>query len=239
MCVCVCYGNLMTFNYITIKHLRHCKRIRNVKSYNGKYAHTQWLWWWYGSGAEATAWLLFCRQMFCVAKNAGRRTHIHIWRFMPTCIFQHAVCWIVTEMEKKLCWHNGNLLFMTWVFFRYRVSKQNLVNEREREGFFRFSRLAYFTFNADADLCSVFVSHCANKKDFSSGQMFYAALKNISGLRSYEFYSVFYWSNNCSCRFKWMLLFNGIIMNDGQHPEELSVQIGLVSMSVFSLFRAF
>lgn len=42
--------------------------------------------------------------------------NIHIWRFMRTCALQNVCSTIVTEMKKKLCWHNGNLVFMTRFF---------------------------------------------------------------------------------------------------------------------------
>lgn len=146
VCVCVRYENLMTFNYITIKHLRHCKRIRNVKSYNGKYAHTQWLWWWYGSGAEATAWLLFCRQMFCVAKNAGRRTHIYIYEDLCQRVFFSMQC--AESLRKwKRNYADTMVIYFLWLGFFSVPCEQAKPSERERKrgGFPLFSvSLFYF-----------------------------------------------------------------------------------------------
>lgn len=61
----VWYENLMTFDYITIKHLRHCKRIRNAKSCDGKYTQRM-----HGYGAEATeAGYCFVAKCFALQKQ--------------------------------------------------------------------------------------------------------------------------------------------------------------------------
>lgn len=64
---------------------------------------------------SVTATVPPCFALHCFALVGLILRAISIWRFIRTCV--RARFTIVTEMEKKLCWHNGNLLFMARFFF--------------------------------------------------------------------------------------------------------------------------
>lgn len=71
--------------------------------------------------------------------------------------------WIVTEMEKKLCWHNGNLLFMAWAFFFLPLRRQSVKQILYSWlALVFFSLHAYFPFDAECgsmqELLRIYIS---------------------------------------------------------------------------------
>lgn len=94
------------------KYFAHCKWIRIVNALSLSIREQR-------SFVRSVAWFLFCHCgraiVLCFALVGLILRAISIWRFIRTCV--RARFTIVTEMEKKLCWHNGNLLFMARFFF--------------------------------------------------------------------------------------------------------------------------
>lgn len=126
---------------------------------------------------------------------------------MRTCALQNVCSTIVTEMKKKLCWHNGNLLFMT----RF------------------FSERTFFFFCHHYGCCcsfwySFWLWWCHHGKDKCFESIFYIG----SSLLLYDF---FYWSSDCKdsneCHY---LTASWMKSNDGTHSK------WVVSVFLFSLW---
>lgn len=159
------------------------------------------------SFVRSVAWFLFCHcdraTVLCFALLCVGWPDIASYKHMKiyTNVCVRARFTIVTEMEKKLCWHNGNLLFMTRFFF--------------------FLSVRHFFLQQNC--CWPYIhSGCvivATARTSVLQTSFYIRLFFFTA-----FFYCFYWSSKLY-GFKWMLLFNSIIMNEithnGTHWNEL------------------
>lgn len=111
------------------------------------------------SFVRSVAWFLFCHcdraTVLCFALLCVGWPDIASYKHMKiyTNVCVRARFTIVTEMEKKLCWHNGNLLFMTR---------------------FSFSRCAIFFFSVTIVVGHIFI--LAVLLSPRQGQVFYEHL---------------------------------------------------------------